>query len=226
MVHRISKAKPAVPARRGRARAAEAPATPARPSFRERMQVAREEAILDAVNQLLARKGFDAMTVDEVAAEAGVAKASLYRHYESKEALAGAAMVRVLDAALAYLDTLDPKAKPLAQLQAAVRWTVQAQLRGQMPSLPSENSALRAALMANQAYLDRLLVLSDRLESWIAAAQKDGSVDPALPPVVVLYTLYARGCDPVVGFLKAGGGFSDDEIVDWVTRTCFGGLRR
>lgn len=222
-------ATPAAPARRpvrARAPAAAPEAPPPRPSFRARMQVAREQAILDAVNHLLVTRGFDAMTVDAVAAEAGVAKASLYRHYPSKEALAAAAMVRVLDEALAHLQSLDPRAKPLAQLEAVVRWTLQAQLQGRMPSLPSENSTLRGALLADAGYVDRLLRLSDRLEAWIHAAQKDGSLDPKLPPVVVLYTLYARGCDPVVGFLKATGSFSDDDIVSLVTRTCFSGLRR
>ncbi|MEW6099874.1 MAG: helix-turn-helix domain-containing protein, partial [Pseudomonadota bacterium] len=73
----------------------------ARLSFREQMLRAREDAILAAVNRLLAEKGFDVMTVDEVAAEVGIAKASLYKHFTSKEELAAAAMIRVLDRALA-----------------------------------------------------------------------------------------------------------------------------
>ena len=188
------------------------------------MQVAREDAIIETVNRLLSSKGFDSMTVDEVAAEAGVAKASLYRHYPSKEALAAAAMVRVLDDALAHLDGLDGKTSALAKLQAAVRWTLQAQLRGAMPLLPSENSSLRAALAAHPTYLGRLLSVSDRLEGWILAAQKAGTLDRTLPPIVVLYTAYARGCDPVVGFLKATGAYSDEEIITMVSRTCFQGL--
>ena len=66
----------------------------AKVSFREQVLRAREDAIVSSVNRLLAEKGFDLMTVDEVAAEAGVAKASMYRHYPGKEALAAAAMVR------------------------------------------------------------------------------------------------------------------------------------
>jgi len=44
----------------------------------------REDAIIQVVNRLLAEKGFDAMTVDEVAAGVGIAKASLYKHFPSK----------------------------------------------------------------------------------------------------------------------------------------------
>jgi TetR/AcrR family transcriptional regulator of autoinduction and epiphytic fitness len=42
-----------------------------------------------------------------------------------------------------------------------------------------------------------------------------GDIDPTLPPEVVLYTIFARACDPVPGFLKAGGQYSDEQIVDW-----------
>ncbi len=188
------------------------------------MLAAREEAIIEAVNRLLAEKGFDAMTVDEVAAAVGIAKASLYKHFPSKEDLAAAAMVRMLRHAQAFLETLEGVAAPLDKLKAAVRWMLQQQLAGQMPSLPSQNSSLRAALLASKAYIDTLMAISDLLGGWIEAAQADGALNPRLPALAVLYTLYARGCDPVVGFLQAGGQHSDDEIAQLVLSTCFEGL--
>lgn len=196
----------------------------AKPSFKEQMLQAREEAIVVAVNRLLAEKGFDAMTVDEVAAAVGIAKASLYKHFPSKEDLAAAAMVRVMRGAREFLDTIAPDLLPLEKLKAVVRWTLQVQLAGEMPSLPSQNSSLRAALTGSRAYVDALMEISDCLGSWIEAAQASGALNPRLPPIVVLYTLYARGCDPVLEFLRAGGQHSDDEIIELVLSTCFDGL--
>ena len=189
------------------------------------MLLAREDAIVVAVNRLLAEKGFDLMTVDEVALDVGIAKASLYKHFSSKEDLAAAAMVRVIGLAQAFLASLPPDAAPLTQLKAIARWMLQVQLKGEMPSLPSQNSTLRANLMANKAYLDGLMQISDQIGGWIEAAQAEGSLNPKLPPLVVLYTLYARACDPVPGFLKAGGQHTDEEIVDLVLDTCFDGLK-
>jgi TetR/AcrR family transcriptional regulator, regulator of autoinduction and epiphytic fitness len=206
--------------------AAPAQRPPHKPSFREQMHLAREDAIVTAVNRLLAEKGFEAMTVDEVAAEVGIAKASLYKHFPSKEDLAAAAMVRVMNRARAFLDTLDPKAPPLGLLRSVARWTMEVQLAGEMPSLPSENSSLRASLTTNKAYVDGLMDVSDRLGGWIEAAQKEGSVNPSLPALAVLYTLYARACDPVLGFLKGSGLYSDEQIVEMVLSTCFDGLRQ
>ncbi|MBA4265534.1 MAG: TetR family transcriptional regulator [Comamonadaceae bacterium] len=189
------------------------------------MHLAREDAIVSAVNRLLAEKGFESMTVDEVAAEVGIAKASLYKHFPSKEDLAAAAMVRVMQRAQAFLDALDKSRQPLDLLREVARWTMEVQLAGEMPSLPSENSSLRAALTTNKAYVDGLMDVSDRLGAWITMAQAQGSLNPALPPIAVLYTLYARACDPVLGFLKGSGQYSNEQIIEMVLSTCFDGLK-
>jgi AcrR family transcriptional regulator len=158
----------------------------------------------------------------------GIAKASLYKHFPSKEDLAAAAMVRVMERARAFLDSLERPAgevPPIEQLRAVARWTMEVQLAGEMPSLPSENSSLRAALTTNKAYVDGLMDVSDRMGAWITAAQANGSLNPALPPIAVLYTLYARACDPVLGFLKSTGLYSTEQIIDMVLSTCFDGLK-
>ena len=204
------------------------PTTVVKVSFKQQMLKAREDAIIETVNQLLAEKGFEAMTVDEVAATVGIAKASLYKHFPSKEDLAAAAMVRVMQRAQAFLKTLPPlttpKTRPLDNIRAVARWTMQLKLAGQMPSLPSQNSSLRATLIANADYMDGLLEVSDTLGAWIEAAQKAGTLNPKLPAIAVLYTLYARACDPVLEFLKMGGQHDDAQIIDMVLSTCFDGL--
>lgn len=193
-------------------------------SFKAQMLKAREDAIVQTVNRLLAEKGFEAMTVDEVAANVGIAKASLYKHFPSKEDLAAAAMVRVMRRAQEFLSSLPAQAAPLDNLRAVARWTMEVKLAGEMPSLPSQNSSLRATLIASTDYMEGLMDVSDRLGAWIEAAQADGTLNPKLPAIAVLYTLYARACDPVLEFLKMGGQHSDEQIVEMVLSTCFDGL--
>jgi AcrR family transcriptional regulator len=207
--------------------------------FKVQMLEARESAITASVNRLLAEKGFDAMTVDEVAAEVGIAKASLYKHFSSKEALACAAMVQAMQKAQAFLENLNQENEAgdladskrvsspciaLNKLMATTRWTLQLKLAGEMPTLPSQNSSLRATLMASRPYMDGLMTVSDLLGSWIVQAQQEGFMNPALPPIAILYTLYARACDPVVEFLKMSELHSDEEIIEMVMTTCFAGL--
>ncbi len=198
---------------------------PVKLSFKQRMLQVREDAIIHAVNRLLAEKGFDAMTVDEVAAQVGIAKASLYKHFPCKEDLAAAAMVRVMRRAQDFINALPADAAPLDNLRAVVRWVLQVKLAGDMPSLPSQNSSLRATLIDNRDYTEGLMEVSDRLGAWIEAAQAQGQLNPALPAIAILYTFFARACDSVVEFLQMGGLFSDEQITELVLTTCFDGLR-
>jgi AcrR family transcriptional regulator len=185
----------------------------------------REDLILAAVNQLLAQKGYDAMTVDAVAAQAGLTKPSLYKHFESKEALAAAALIRLLDQALAAAQAQSTTAPAGERLRAVLRWALTQHLAGTMPLLPSTRSSLREALLKDARYVERLQALSALLLEWIDEAQRDGQIDPALPSDVVLFTLFARSCDPVLEFLRDGGQYDDARVLDLVLATCFDGLR-
>ena len=57
-----------------------------------------DRAILDAALRLLAADGYARMTMDGVAAEAGVSKATIYLRYRSKADLATAALAHLRDA--------------------------------------------------------------------------------------------------------------------------------
>ena len=193
-------------------------------SFKVQMLAAREAAIIQSVNRLLAEKGFDAMTVDEVAAEVGIAKASLYKHFTSKEELACAAMVTAMRKAQEFIQEVSAELPPMDKLKAVTRWTMTLKLQGQMPSLPSQNSSLRATLMASKDYMDGLMEVSDALGGWIEEAQAKGQINKSRPAVAVLYTLFARACDPVLEFLKMGEQHTEEQILDMVMSSCFDGL--
>ncbi|MFP5253318.1 MAG: TetR/AcrR family transcriptional regulator [Actinomycetes bacterium] len=86
----MSSSADSMPVRRGRGRPRD-PATDLR--------------IRRAAAELLLRHGFDKTTVDEVAARAGVGKATVYRRWASKEDLAVAAMESLYEAELPAPDT-------------------------------------------------------------------------------------------------------------------------
>ena len=198
--------------------------SPLNPSFKQQMLKSREDAIVATVNRLLAEKGFDAMTVDEVAASVGIAKANLFQHFPTKEALATAAMVRVMGRALDFLRQLPAADAPVDKLKAFAGWAMALQLEGEMPLVPSQNSTLRSTLLTSADYSAALDDVSDALLGWITAAQSAGTLGSALPPTVVLYTLYASACHPVVDYLRANGDYSGDEIVAFGVAATFDGL--
>ena len=198
---------------------------PIKISFKEQQFKVREDVILDVVTRLLASKGFDLMTMDEVAHEVGMAKASLYKHFDSKEVLAAAAMARMLDRTIERVTALSASnKKPIDKLKAIVKWSIEKHLTGDMPLLPSTRSTIRQALMAYSPYVERLTRVSEQLGNWITEAQTAGHLSDKLPAELVLYTVFARACDPVADFMKLSGAYSDEEIVGLLIATCFDGL--
>ena len=193
-------------------------------SFKAQQLKFREDAILDVVNHLLACKGFDLMTMDEVAGEVGIAKASLYKHFASKEALAAASMARLMDRALAVVNDMPSSLDALDKLKGLVRWAVTEHLANTMPLLPSTRSNIQQTLANYPPYMTKVGQLIEALGQWIDQAQTEGLLAANLPGEVILYTIFARSCDPVADFLKQGGAFSDKEIIELLVRTCFNGL--
>lgn len=193
-------------------------------SFKQQQLKFRENAILDAVNRLLAQKGFDLMTMDEVAADVGIAKASLYKHFDSKESLAAASMTRLLEDALKMVEGMPARMTALDQLKAVVRWAIRLHLGGTMPLLPSTRSTIQQALLSYPPYIAKLGELTEKLGELIGHAQEAGALSPSLPGEVILYTIFARSCDPVADFLKMGGAFSDEDIVELLIHTTFQGM--
>jgi AcrR family transcriptional regulator len=63
-------------------------------------------AILEAARKLFATQGFEATSIDDIAARAGVAKGAVYHHFDSKEEI----FTRVLDAVQAEIAAAPPPA--------------------------------------------------------------------------------------------------------------------
>lgn len=192
--------------------------------FKKQQFEAREEAILDVVNRLLSDKGFDLMTMDDVADAVGVAKGSLYKHFSSKEKLAAAVMTRLLTQTLAVLDGMPPTWRAGRKLEEILRWSLQHRLRGGVPHLPSTRGALQRALLMNLDYLAIALKVNKRFYALVAEAKKYGEINTAMPDDVIVYTLYSRSCDPTVEFLRQAGKLSTDEIVEAMVAATFRGL--
>lgn len=193
--------------------------------FKKQQFEAREEAILDAVNRLLSEKGFDLMTMDDVAAAVGVAKGSLYKHFSSKETLAAATLTRLLNQTLAELEAMPGDWTAGRRLEEILRWSLQHRLRGGVPHLPSTRGALQRALLLNLEYLSLAIKVHRRFHELVKAAKDNGELSAAIPDDVIVYTLYARSCDPTVEFLRRDGKLDNSAIVEALVAATFNGFR-
>lgn len=64
------------------------------------------ESILDATDRLLARVGYDKMTVDDIAHEAGISKRTIYLRFRSKEEIGLSSIDRVVQRLLKRLEEI------------------------------------------------------------------------------------------------------------------------
>ena len=194
-------------------------------SFKDQAFKLREDAILDAATRTLTSKDFDLMTMDDVALEVGISKPSLYKHFKSKEDLAGAAMVRLLDGAQDFLDARPQNEPPLAQLSALLEWAMRVRLGGGLPFLPSASPQVREMLTRNLRYVAAVIKLNSELKKRVQAAKKAGQLRSDLPDDVVLFSYYARTCDPAVEYLRLYTKMDTEAIVAHMLSVCFEGLR-
>ena len=112
----------------------------ARPVGRPREPRA-DRAILTAALELIAEHGVQALRVDDVASQAGVGKASIYRRYRSKDQLVTEAVGALVDEEIAIPDSGSTRHDLLVLMREAVALysggTLAARL---MPSIVDEMS--------------------------------------------------------------------------------------
>lgn len=124
-----------------------------------RTRVIDRDHLLDAAEAVVARDGAARLTLESVAAQAGVSKASVVYDHKSKQTLIGALVGRALErdnafnqAAAEQLDAVDARvirgriaaaANPLPPQQRAVALTLCAAL--------AQDASLRQSMQANQA---------------------------------------------------------------------------
>ncbi len=96
----------------------------------------REAEILEAARKVFGEHGYANATVDLIAAEAGVAKGTLYLYYESKDAIFWAALT-------SRFREMHAQARREMQAQASVREKIRAGLRVRFAFLKSDEQFLR-----------------------------------------------------------------------------------
>lgn len=198
-----------------------APATAA--SRKADRQDRRRQDILVATRRLLARDGPEALSMGAVAAEAGLAKASLFYYFADKTELIGTLAVDLIDEesqALAAAVEAAPDA--VGALEAMLRTKVALYLddpeRFAAAYLWPLVFGMPVALVTGRLYAAGNRV-NDRLEARLLAAQAEGRVHPEARCRLVVNNawLQANGILSFVQSLRRVGGdtrFGAEQLVD------------
>jgi AcrR family transcriptional regulator len=101
-----------------------APPAPAASSRRERRRQDTEQRIMRVALRLFCERGFAATTVDEIVAEADIAKGTFFNYFSSKERLLLAFGERLTSRLAAAAITISSTAPIIEQLRAAIHLAV------------------------------------------------------------------------------------------------------
>ena len=147
-------------------------------SIRTRGRIDKRLAILEAATTVFAREGYAQAGVDAIAAEAGVAKATVYSHFGDKQNLLRESLMAEADrAAQANLEAVERLLEPGTDVRAALEdvafkllvcftdersWALRRLVTAEVTQIPDlvDVFLTRAAARVNQALADRLLALS------------------------------------------------------------------
>jgi TetR/AcrR family transcriptional regulator len=156
---------------------------------RETVSVRRgdtRERILDSATTLFGTRGFEAVSLDQIAADVGVAKQTVLYWFTSKEELVHRVLVRTVEELTVVVEaairaTLDD---PLQRLEAVIHAVFRSAVRRpallgllrEMNRLPAHS----AQLLSTQ-----LQPLVDRATAWMRIEMDAGRMRPGNPEIVV-----------------------------------------
>jgi len=171
-------------------------------SFKERQRHAREEAILAAAEEALAAQGPVALSMEAIAARAGVGIGTIYLHFAGKDALLAAVLARGLTAANAFIAALDPSSPALSRLRKVLEMLMERRPTG-IQFVGDEFQEMKRVMVADARCAALIRDLRLALEALIDEGKRADELDPRAPAPVAVDALFALLSPRTHGQLRA-----------------------
>jgi AcrR family transcriptional regulator len=189
------------------------------PTTRRRLPVAERRAlIVEAAGQAFGERGYDGVTLHEIAAAAGVTKPVLYRHFDSKRALYLALLARHRDDLARFAELIpaagDPKDRLRAVLEAWLAYVEEHWYAWKMLFRDTGGDAEVAAFRA-EVHAEARRVLARMIRDL-------GEVEIPRREVQPLAELMSMGMASLVLWWIEGAPVSRQAILDAIARTWAG----
>ena len=151
-------------------------------------------AILDATRELLVRDGFTRLRLEKVAARAGVGKATIYRRWPSKDALALELLFELAAPHIEVIESGDTREELLAVVMNAVRAIIETPfgpviraLMSQIAGNPALGDPFRELVVGARRQQVELVI-----ERGIARGDLRPDADPSLATELLVGPVYFR----------------------------------
>lgn len=191
-------------------------------SLREKQRRQRTDAILNAARELAQEIGYEAVTMDALAARADVSKPTLYAYFPNKEAIAVASVVRSIQRGLVKLETLNGTHTPLQILEAYFQWVLVGKYQECSLGFGSPN---KEAVRSNPEYQVAFEEMMARLTGLMEAGKVSGEIDPTLDTRAAIQTFVSIARDTEYHELIAKKVITADVMISTLTAMLIRGLR-
>ncbi|HEX5569879.1 MAG TPA: TetR family transcriptional regulator [Ktedonobacterales bacterium] len=198
------------------------------PSLKERQRQEREGLILRAASELFAERGYHATSLEDIAARVGIAKGTIYLHFDSKDDLVLALLKQGFGMYVKALeDALESAATPREKLRAVIEhFTSTAANQGYLTF---------AAMMRNPTIFSRMAELREGMsQQWerprkllaeaIDEGKAAGEFDPQLPTALIATLLTSLVNPHTYRQMMDERTLSSEEIATSLKRFFFRGI--
>lgn len=196
---------------------------PGRPSLKERQWQLREDTILDAASELMETKGYNAMTMDDIANLVGISKATLYQHFPSKHDLVVSVACRTSDRAYERMAAIDPSLPARERVSLLIDTIVDVRYGPDSPPFIEAVGELVEILGSDHPYMLKERRNTEAILDVLRQAEKANAIIPKLSiDVAVHVILGALRCielEKVVGEGRLGPGVVADSIKRMLLRS-------
>jgi len=177
----------------------------------------RREEIIRAAAILFRRQGFDATSMQDIAAAVGMLKGSLYYHFASKEELLNEVVNRGVDRLLAGAEPIfaSPDLGPREKLRQLIR--------NHLLHLAQNNDSLVIASYVadklEKEHRKAYVAKRDRYEGFLRQVVVEGIAAGEFPPVDVKLTVWAilGMCNWSIQWYRPDGPYSAEYIADYMS---------
>ena len=181
------------------------------------------DTLLDAAVTLFNERGYEATSMDELAARLGVTKSAIYHHVPSKVELLRLALDRALDALFALTEETGATTGPaIDRLEYVVRGSVRV-LAAELPFV-TLLLRLRGNSEVERTALHRRREFDRAVTALVRAAEHEGDVRADVDPAVISRLLFGA-VNSLTEWYRPDRGLTADDLADAVVAITFSGLR-
>lgn len=198
--------------------------------MKERQRQERERLIVQATGELLAEKGYDAISMEEIASRVGISRTAIYLHFPSKEELVLALLRRSIETSAERLDTLlaqkiSAREKVRTLIERSYGPVAQPTFQAFMTIMQSPTFLSRAAEKEEtmRDMRDMWKPTEDRLTLLLEEGKQSGDFDADMPTTLMV-RLLATLLSPFTKQMFAQEQMPLDAIVPYLCRYFLKGI--